>query len=119
MALVGLAGVAVNDSLILIDFINVRRRAGMGLRKAVLAGASARMRPVMITTITTIFGLLPMAIGIPRKSIAWQPMATAFVSGLAFATMLALLIIPVEYEIAERMRCAIRKRFKRGAEKEK
>ncbi len=104
MALVGLAGVAVNDSLILIDFINVRRRAGFGIREAVLAGCSERMRPVIITTITTMFGLLPMALGIPRPSIAWQPMATAFVSGLAAATMLALLIIPVEYELAERFK---------------
>ncbi len=119
MALVGLAGVAVNDSLILIDFINVRRRAGLGLREAVLAGCSARMRPVLITTITTMFGLLPMALGIPRKSIAWQPMATAFVSGLASATILALLIIPVEYELAERFKESVRRmgrRFKGRAD---
>jgi HAE1 family hydrophobic/amphiphilic exporter-1 len=113
MALVGLAGVAVNDSLILIDFINVRMRKGAALRDAVLAGCSERMRPVMITTVTTMFGLMPMALGIPRKSIAWQPMATAFVTGLASATMLALLIIPVEYELAERFKAWMKKTGKK------
>jgi len=113
MAVVGLAGVAVNDSLILIDFINVRRRAGMERREAIIRAASTRMRPVLITTFTTIFGLLPMAIGIPYKSIAWSPMATAFVTGLCSATTLALLMIPVEYEIAE----GLRERSKRVAGK--
>ncbi|MFC1769861.1 efflux RND transporter permease subunit, partial [Nitrospirota bacterium] len=110
MAVVGLAGVAVNDSLILIDFINVRRREGMHMRQAVLDGCSARMRPVLITTVTTIFGLMPLAIGIPHKSPAWAPMATAFVTGLASATILALLIIPVEYELVERFRAYCRKK---------
>jgi HAE1 family hydrophobic/amphiphilic exporter-1 len=110
MAVVGLAGVAVNDSLILIDFINVRRRAGMTIREAVIRAASTRMRPVLITTFTTIFGLLPMAIGIPYKSIAWAPMATAFVTGLCSATTLALLMIPVEYELAEAFREKVKRR---------
>ena len=114
MAVVGLAGVAVNDSLILIDFINVRRRAGMGMRDAVIRAASTRMRPVLITTFTTIFGLLPMAIGIPYKSIAWSPMATAFVTGLCSATILALLLIPVEYELAEGLRERVKARARRA-----
>jgi multidrug efflux pump subunit AcrB len=101
MAVVGLAGVAVNDSLLIIEFINVRRRKGKALRDAVIEACAARMRPVLITTVTTILGLLPMAIGFPRKSISWAPMATAFVAGLSSATILALLIIPVEYELFE------------------
>ncbi len=104
LAVIGLAGVAVNDSLILIDFINVRRREGKGMREAVIEGCSLRMRPVLITTVTTVLGLLPMAIGIPDKSIAWAPMATAFCTGLSSATILTLLIIPVEYELVERIR---------------
>jgi HAE1 family hydrophobic/amphiphilic exporter-1 len=104
LAVIGLAGVAVNDSLILIDFINVRRREGMSVRDAVTDACSLRMRPVLITTITTILGLLPMAIGIPRKSITWAPMATAFVTGLSSATILTLLIIPVLYELSERLK---------------
>jgi HAE1 family hydrophobic/amphiphilic exporter-1 len=100
MAMVGLAGVTVNDSLILIDFMNKRTETGMTMRQAVLAACHTRMRPVLITTVTTIMGLLPMAIGIPYRSVEWAPMAMAFVTGLASATILTLLIIPVEYELA-------------------
>ncbi|MFH2063729.1 MAG: efflux RND transporter permease subunit [Pseudomonadota bacterium] len=101
MAVVGLSGVAVNDSLILIDFMNKQKKRGLSLRDAVVSACSERMRPVLITTATTMMGMLPMAIGIPHKSITWAPMATAFATGLASATLLALLIIPVEYELTE------------------
>lgn len=111
LAVVGLSGVAVNDSLILIDFMNKERRRGMALREAVLSACSARMRPVLITTATTMMGMLPMAVGIPRKSVTWAPMATAFATGLVSATLLALLIIPVEYEFMEEVKQWWRKRF--------
>ncbi|OQY56210.1 MAG: acriflavin resistance protein [Desulfobacteraceae bacterium 4572_88] len=114
MAIVGLAGVAVNDSLLLIDFMNVRKERGRPLRDAVVEACAARMRPVLITTVTTMLGLLPMAIGIPRKSISWAPMATAFVAGLSSATLLALLIIPVEYEFVENIRSFFQRRRKTG-----
>ncbi len=114
LAVVGLAGVAVNDSLILIDFINVRRREGKEMREAVLEACSYRMRPVLITTATTILGLLPMAIGIPSKSISWAPMATAFCTGLSSATILTLLIVPVEYELVEKIRPFFRRLLKKG-----
>ncbi|PID73371.1 MAG: acriflavin resistance protein [Desulfobacterales bacterium] len=107
MAIVGLAGIAVNDSLILIDFMNVRYKKGRPLREAVVEACAARMRPVLITTITTILGLLPMAIGIPGKSISWAPMATSFVAGLCSATFLALLMIPVQYEAFEQLKARL------------
>jgi HAE1 family hydrophobic/amphiphilic exporter-1 len=111
LAVVGLAGVAVNDSLILIDFINVRRREGIPVREALIDACSLRMRPVLITTVTTILGLLPMAIGIPSKSISWAPMATAFVTGLSSATILTLLIVPVEYELVENLKSSLKRLF--------
>ncbi len=120
MAVVGLAGVAVNDSLLMLDFMNVRMRKGRPLREAVIEGCAARMRPVLITTVTTMMGLLPMAIGIPRKSISWAPMATAFVAGLSSATLLALIFIPLEYEFFENRKAAFRRRFfKRKLKKER
>ncbi len=113
MAVIGLAGVAVNDSLILIDFMNKQKAKGIALREAVITACSERMRPVLITTATTILGMLPMAIGIPRKSVTWAPMATAFSTGLATATLLALLIIPVEYELTERLKIRVGSFFRR------
>ncbi|KJR42742.1 acriflavin resistance protein [Candidatus Magnetoovum chiemensis] len=97
LAVVGLAGVAVNDAIVLIDFMNQERKRGLSMREAVISSCKARMRPVLLTTITTILGMLPMVIGIPQKSAAWAPMATAFVTGLFSATTLILLFIPVEY----------------------
>jgi HAE1 family hydrophobic/amphiphilic exporter-1 len=113
LAIIGLAGLAVNDSLLLIDFMNVRVRQGKPLRQAIIESCAARMRPVLITTITTTLGLLPMAIGIPSKSISWAPMATAFVSGLISATVLTLLITPANYEAFEQVKAFISRTFRR------
>ncbi len=111
MAVVGLAGVTVNNSLILIDFINIRINEGKTMRQAVKDACRARIRPVLLTTITTIMGLLPMAIGIPYKSVEWSPMATTFVAGLFASTVLTLLMIPVEYELATLVKTKIKERF--------
>jgi HAE1 family hydrophobic/amphiphilic exporter-1 len=113
LAIVGLAGLAVNDSLLLIDFMNVRLRQGKPIRQAIIESCAARMRPVLITTVTTTLGLLPMAIGIPNKSISWAPMATAFVSGLISATVLALLVTPANYEAFEQLRAYLSRIFRR------
>ena len=115
LAIIGLAGLAVNDSLLLIDFMNVRLRQGKPLRQAIIESCAARMRPVLITTVTTTLGLLPMAIGIPNKSISWAPMATAFVSGLISATILTLLITPANYEAFEQLKAFLRRIFRRKA----
>lgn len=111
MAVVGLAGVTVNNSLILIDFINIRINEGKTMRQAVKDACRARIRPVLLTTITTIMGLLPMAIGIPYKSVEWSPMATTFVAGLSASTLLTLLMIPVEYELATLVKTKIKEWF--------
>jgi HAE1 family hydrophobic/amphiphilic exporter-1 len=111
MAVVGLAGITVNNSLILIDFINIRINEGKTMRQAVKDACRARIRPVLLTTITTIMGLLPMAIGIPYKSVEWSPMATTFVAGLSASTLLTLLMIPVEYELATLVKTKIKEWF--------
>ncbi|WP_200907124.1 efflux RND transporter permease subunit [Desulfatitalea tepidiphila] len=118
IATIGLSGVAVNNTILLIDFMNKRMRAGRELRQAILESCAARIRPVLITTVTTLLGLLPMAIGIPSKSISWAPMATAFVTGLCSATLLALLITPANYELLAQWKGRWRRRrFKRLREK--
>ncbi len=110
IAAVGLSGVAVNNTILLIDFMNKRLRQGRPMRQAVMESCAARMRPVLITTVTTFLGLLPMAIGIPHKSISWAPMATTFVAGLASATILALLVTPANFEFLGQIRTNLSRR---------
>jgi HAE1 family hydrophobic/amphiphilic exporter-1 len=114
MAIVGLAGIAVNDTILLIDFMSVLLRQGRPLRQAVMEACAVRMRPVLVTTVTTILGLLPMAIGFPSRSITWAPMATAFVAGLASATLLTLLVTPANYEFFELSKEWLRRRGRRA-----
>ncbi len=99
IAVVGVAGVVVNDSLVLLDFINRLYRGGMSRREAVLEGVRVRLRPIILTTLTTILGLLPMALGIPSYSLIWGTMASTFVTGLATATLLTLFVVPVAWDL--------------------
>lgn len=101
MGVVGLAGVAVNDSIVLLDFINVARRNGKSLRSAIVDGCGVRMRAIILTTVTTILGLLPTAVGFPQYSPTWSGMAISFISGLMVSTFLTILMIPVIYEVVE------------------
>jgi multidrug efflux pump subunit AcrB len=99
--MVALAGIVVNDSIVLIDFINVRRRAGVGKWRAIIEGARLRLRPIVLTTITTVFGLLPMAIGLGGQSETWMPLANTIVWGLSMSTVLTLFITPALYAIID------------------
>jgi len=103
IAIVGLTGLVINDAIVFIDFINRRRAEGMPLREAVTVAGEQRMRPILMTSLTTIAGLLPMAIGIPAFSIAWSPFATCFIAGLIMSTALTLLVLPVLYELLDRL----------------
>ena len=104
IAIVGLTGLVINDAIILINFINSRRAEGQSLTQALLTAGHQRMRPIVMTTATTIAGLLPMAIGIPDFSITWGPFATCFIAGLSVSTSMTLLVLPVLYLILERIR---------------
>ena len=99
VAVIGVAGVVVNDALVLIDFINKRYRAGLTRREAIDEGVHIRLRPIVLTTLTTTLGLLPMAIGFPSYSLIWGTMASTFVTGLAAATALILFIVPVLWDL--------------------
>ncbi|MBN1475433.1 efflux RND transporter permease subunit [Candidatus Sumerlaeota bacterium] len=104
VALVGLAGVVVNDSLILVEFINRRRDSETTLVQAVCDGVRIRFRPILLTTLTTIGGLLPMAIGVGGYSLIWSPFAAALIFGMISSTCLNLLLVPCFYVIAEDVR---------------
>jgi len=97
-----LTGIVVNNAIVLVDFIAQRRRAGLAKRAAILEAGRARLRPIFMTTLTTILGLLPMAIGLGEGAEIRAPMAIAVIGGLALATLLTLVVIPVVYDAVDR-----------------
>jgi multidrug efflux pump subunit AcrB len=100
--IIALSGVVVNDSLILVDYINEEKREGVPLRQAVLDGARVRFRPILLTSLTTFLGLAPITIF--EKSLQAQlviPMATSLSFGIVFATAITLILIPTLYLILE------------------
>ena len=106
MAYIGvimLGGIAVNDAIILVDHVN-HLRATMPIREAVMQGAQDRVRPILMTSATTVLALFPMAIGLGEGSQMRAPMAIAVIGGLVTSTILTLVIIPVVYEMVERLR---------------
>jgi len=103
IAVVGLAGMVVNNAIIMIDVINRRLHNGQELRSAITGAAHSRLRAVLMTTLTTLAGLLPTAIGIPTFSLTWSPMALAFCAGLSMSTILTLLVLPPCFELLARV----------------
>jgi multidrug efflux pump subunit AcrB len=98
-AAVALAGIAVNDSIVLISFINEQIKGGAAVEDAVKEAVAVRVRPVLLTSLTTIAGLLPTALGLGGKSVIWGPMAGTVIFGLIFSTLTALFLIPCFYGI--------------------
>jgi multidrug efflux pump subunit AcrB len=94
---VALAGISVNDSIVLISFINELRGKGRSVRDAIVEAGTTRLRPILLTSLTTIAGLLPTAAGIGGKSVVWGPMASTIIFGLVFSTLTALFLIPGIY----------------------
>jgi HAE1 family hydrophobic/amphiphilic exporter-1 len=99
VAIVGVTGVVVNDSLVLVEFLNKCYQQGMKKREALMLAVNIRLRPILLTTFTTTLGLLPMALGIPEYSTVWGSMAMTFVTGLCTATLLTIIIVPVQWDI--------------------
>ena len=101
-ASVGLTGVVVNDALVLVDFINRARAGGMPLADAVMQSGARRLRPVVLTTMTTVAALLPMALGLQGASLSYGPFASSIAFGLLFAMLGTLFVIPLSYSTLAR-----------------
>jgi HAE1 family hydrophobic/amphiphilic exporter-1 len=99
IGLIMLTGIAVNNAIILVDLINQSRRAGMGLDEAIVYAGRMRIRPILMTSLTTILALLPMLIGIGEGASLRAPMAAAVIGGLISSTILTLIVIPAVYRI--------------------
>jgi len=104
MSLIGfviLVGIVVNDAIVKVDFINQLRAKGMAIHDAILQAGRDRLRPIIMTTVTTVFGLLPMALGIGRGADLRAPLAVAVIGGISSATLLTLVVVPIAYDLVE------------------
>ncbi len=101
LGIIMLVGIVVNNAIVLVDFINILRARGKGLVEAILNGGRSRLRPVLMTSLTTIFGLLPLALSTGSGSETWKPLGAAMVGGMTFSTFITLVIVPVIYIIFE------------------
>ncbi len=100
IALIGaimLVGIVVKNGIVIIDFTNLQRKRGLTLNQSVVTAGKSRLRPVLMTTMATILGMLPLATGTGEGSEIWQPMGIAVVGGLVFSTLLTLLVVPSIY----------------------
>lgn len=102
MSMIGgimLIGIVVKNGIVLIDYITLNRERGMSITKSVLHAGKSRMRPVLMTSLTTILGMVPMAVGMGEGAEMWRPMGVAVIGGLTFSTILTLLFVPTLYTI--------------------
>ncbi|MEX1994311.1 MAG: efflux RND transporter permease subunit [Steroidobacteraceae bacterium] len=102
IGLIMLAGIVVNQSIVLIDAVNQARERGVSKHDAIIEAGRLRLRPIIITKLTTILGLLPMALGLGEGAEIRQPMAVTVIGGVAIASFFTLLVIPVVYSLMDR-----------------
>lgn len=104
LGLIILSGIMVNNAILLVDYTNKLRRAGQARRAALLQAGQVRLRPILMTTLTTVLGLIPMALGWGEGAEIRAPMAIAVMGGLLFSALLTLFFIPAVYELVDRGR---------------
>jgi hydrophobic/amphiphilic exporter-1 (mainly G- bacteria), HAE1 family len=111
-----LVGVVVNNAIVLVDYTNQLREKGLNVRQALIEAGVTRLRPIIMTALTTMLGLLPLAIGAGEGAEIQAPMAIAVIGGLFTSTALTLVVIPVVYSLVESMK-GFRKKWKLALEK--
>jgi multidrug efflux pump subunit AcrB len=89
----------VNNAIVLVEYVEIVRERGRTIREAILEAARLRLRPILMTTLTTVVGMLPLAIGVGEGSEMLRPLAVTIVAGLSFSMLVSLLLVPVLYEL--------------------
>ena len=102
--IVALTGIVVNDAIVFISQVNDYRNEGKGLYNSLVEGGKTRLRPILLTTITTIAGLIPLTFDFAGGAEYWRPLAVSLIFGLLVATLLTLIIVPVLYSFVEGMK---------------
>ena len=111
MGVIVLGGLVVNNAILLVDYTNIlRRRDGMPLRAAVERAGRTRLRPILMTTVTTLLGMVPMALGIGEGSELQAPLARVIIGGLLSSTLVTLVVVPVVYTLFEEGLAGLRRR---------
>src|SRR5699024_6342818 len=101
-----LVGIVVNNAILIVDQAGQLRREGLSAVDAAREAGRRRLRPILMTTLTTVLGLLPLALGLGEGAEAQAPMARAVIGGLASSTLITLVVIPVVYTLSHRQRTA-------------
>ncbi|MBR2424981.1 MAG: efflux RND transporter permease subunit [Tidjanibacter sp.] len=99
IAIVMLVGIVVKNGIVMVDFTNLLRERGVGMYDAVLQAGKSRLRPVLMTSLTTVLGMLPMALGLGNGAELWQPMGITIIGGLTFSLVLTLVAVPILYYV--------------------
>ena len=102
LGMIMLVGIIVNNGIVLVDYINQLRLEGMGRREAIIEAGVTRLRPILMTSLTTILGLIVMAFGNNVGTALMQPVALVCIGGLLYATLMTLLVVPCMYDILSR-----------------
>src|SRR5699024_9217627 len=114
IGLIILAGIVVNNGIILVDYINQLREQGWDRTEAIIESGKSRLRPILMTTLTTVLAMVPMALGIGEGSETQQPMAVTVVFGLTTSTLFTLLFVPVMYMLVDNITNWFKGLFKRN-----
>jgi HAE1 family hydrophobic/amphiphilic exporter-1 len=117
VGLVMLAGIVVNNGIVLVDYTNLLVGRGVPVREACIAGGASRLRPVLMTTLTTILGLIPMAFFPGKSAMMIQPIGLTVIGGLTSSTFITLFFIPVMYSFINEHRGKHKNLIKKGINK--
>ncbi len=102
LGMIMLAGIVVNNAIVLVEYIELERRRGSAVTEAIVQAARLRLRPILMTTLTTVVGMLPLALSLGEGSEMLQPLAITIVWGLSFSTLVTLILVPCVYRLAQR-----------------